>query len=131
MADREGVDLVVPEGFKAYVRLLHPLQDGQRWATTAPTYLAEGTEPYPYPYPGPVQQVEGDMGAELVYALVPKLAAATSTPKCCHFGLWSGWGDLHPGSHSAAFARPIPWWAPLDGLRASSEHRRAEEAERA
>ncbi len=131
MADREGVELVVPEGFEAYVRLLHPLQEGQRWATTAPSYLAEGTEPYPYPYSEPVQQVEEDMGAELVDALVPKLAAATSTPESCHFGLWNGWGDLHPGSHPAAFARRIPWWAPLAGLRASSEHRRAEEAERA
>ncbi len=128
MADKEGVDLVVPEGFEAYVRLLHPLHDGQRWATTAPIYLTQGSEPYPYPYPypEPFQQVEGDMGAELVDALVPKLAAATSTPESCHFGLWNGWGDFHPGSHSVAFARRFPWWALLDRLRARSEHRRAE-----
>ncbi len=131
MADREGVDLVVPEGFEAYVRLLHPLHDGQRWATTAPPYLRPGTEPYPYPYPEAIQQVEGDMGAELVDVLVPKLAAATSTAESCHFGLWNGWGEFHPGSHSAAFARRIHWWVLLDALRARSEHRRAEEAERA
>lgn len=130
MGGREGVALVVPEGFEAYARLLHPLHDGQRWSEVAPAYLAEGVEPHPYPFPMPVQHVEGDMGAELVDALAPVLAAATSTPKSCHVGLWNGWGELHAGSHTSVLYRRLPWWAPLGRIRVRRERRRDEDAER-
>lgn len=105
MAGKEGVALVVPEGFDSYARLLHPLEAGERWASVAPDYLRSGDEQPGYPFPDAVRQVEGDMGSALVDALVPVLAAGTTTPQDCHFGLWTGWGELHPGSHAVAYAR--------------------------
>ena len=98
MAGQQGVALVVPSGFGAYARLLHPLADGTRWAAAAPAYLSPGTQRYPYPFPELVALTEGDMGVALVDALVPLLRAATGAPQQCHFGLWRGWGGLHPGS---------------------------------
>ena len=116
MSDRRGVALVVPDGFDAYVRLLHPLESGERWAVQAPDYLAAGTDPYAYPFPDRVTAAEGDMGPALVDALVPALTAATSLPDDCHYGMWKGWGDLHPGSHSVLYARPSRR-SPLDTFR--------------
>jgi hypothetical protein len=100
MTGQEGVALVVPGGFDAYARLLHPLEDGERWASVAPGYLRPGDERYDYPFPDAVDAAEGDMGEALVDALVPLLSAATTTPERCHYGLWGGWGELHPGSAS-------------------------------
>jgi hypothetical protein len=104
MAGQEGVALVVPSGYDAYVRLLHPLVGGERWSAIAPDYLAPSTERYPYPFPETLMQVEGDMGAALVDALLPSLTAATRVPRECHFGLWSGWGELHAGSQSVLYS---------------------------
>ena len=36
--------------------------------------------------------------ADDVDTLVPLLAAATTTPDACHYGLWNGWGWTHGGS---------------------------------
>ena len=68
MANRRAYALVVPAGFEAYARLLHPLASGQRWATVAVAvdYLRRSADRYPYPFPDLVVQVEGDMGAEFV-----------------------------------------------------------------
>jgi hypothetical protein len=130
MAGREGVSLVVPEGFDAYIRLLHDLEGGQRWATVAPDYLRPGVEPYPHPFPHPVTMVEGDMGPELVDALVPILAAATGTPQQCHFGLWTGWGELHPGSSHSYLISRRSQRSPVSVLRARREIRRLERTRR-
>ena len=104
MTARDGIGFVVPDGYDRYARVLHPLEGRQRWRAVAPVYLRAGMETYPYPFPEPVQQVEGDMGAALVDALVPLLAASTTTSQHCHYALWSGWGELHPGSHTVAYA---------------------------
>ena len=139
MEGREGVALVVPSGFSAYARVLHPLPDGAAWADVAPAYLRRTRERYDYPFPEPVPMVEGNLGAAAVDALVELLGAATTTPERCHFALWEGWGWLHPGSHTPQgdtdplvydlVARcPVrPWWGgrgmllldgPLDAVAA-------------
>jgi len=100
MAGMEGVAFVVPEGFDAYARLLHPLENGRLWVSVAADYLHDGKEPYRSPFPEPVTDVEGNMGPILLDALVPALASWTTTPQLCHYALWTGWAELHPGSHS-------------------------------
>jgi hypothetical protein len=91
-----GVTAVVPAGFAAYARILHPLPDGERWEEVAPSFLGSGDEPYDYPYADPLLAVEGDLGPETVDALAAALAA--SARGRCHFGLWDGWGWLHAGA---------------------------------
>ena len=127
MSGEDGIALVVPHGFEAYVRLLHPLEHGQRWADVAPAYLASGADPYPYPFPETVTAVEGDMGPALVDTLLPALTAATTAPHDCHYGLWVGWGELHPGSHAVMNAR-TSWRRPFDALRSRRDIRRVEQA---
>lgn len=129
MGGREGVALVVPDGFEAYVRLLHPLQDGRRWSAVAPAYLGAGTEPYPYPFPEPVQNVEGDMGAAVVDALLPALTASTTTSQHCHYALWDGWGELHPGTSAVAYARHSGR-SPLASIRSRRQAGRLARAQR-
>lgn len=128
MTGRDGVALVVPDGFEAYVRLLHPLLDGRHWSAVAPAYLRAGTEPYPYPFPEPVQNVEGDMGTAVVDALVPVLAGSTTSPDC-HYALWIGWGELHPGSTAVAYARE-GGRSPVAMLRSRRQVRRLARARR-
>jgi hypothetical protein len=67
--------------------------------------------------------VEGDLGSTAVDALLPTLDAATTTPDRCHFGLWVGWGDLHPGVSSTASFVEIGQ-SPLDRRRRRTELRR-------
>lgn len=99
MEGKEGVALVIPSSFDAYARVLHPLKDGERWASVAPEYLRRGGD-YRYPFPEPVARVEGNVNFELVDALVPVLTEATATPDRGHFGLWNGWGEFHAGGRA-------------------------------
>jgi hypothetical protein len=129
MANREGVALVVPAGFEAYARLLHPLASGQRWSTVAADYLRRSADRYPYPFPDLVVLVEGNMGTELVDALTPLLAVATTTSQHCHFGLWGGWGELHPQSHSPLHA-VTSRQSPVAAMRSRREFRQLERSRR-
>jgi hypothetical protein len=99
MARRNGVDLVVPEGFEAYARIHHRIHTGERWADFAPEYLVRGIEMYDF-IGSKLQFIDGDgnLDAEDLDALVPLLAVATATPNECHYALWQGWGWVHPGS---------------------------------
>jgi hypothetical protein len=99
MAGREGVGLVVPDGFAAYVRIHHRIHNGERWAEFAPEYLVRGVEMYDY-IGSKLEFIDGDgnLDAEDVDALGPLLAAATETPNECHYALWQGWGWVHPRS---------------------------------
>jgi hypothetical protein len=94
---RTGVTSVVPGGFAAYARVLHPLPDGERWADVAPAFLGPGAEPYEYPLAEQLVAVEGSLDEGAVDALAAVLAPA-SPPGPCHFGLWDGWGWEHPGA---------------------------------
>ncbi|MPY93173.1 MAG: hypothetical protein GEV08_08930 [Acidimicrobiia bacterium] len=113
MASREGVDLVVPEGFGAYARVHHRIHNGEQWADFAPEYLVRGVEMYDY-VGSRLELIDGDgnLDAEDVDALVPLLAAASATPDECHYALWQGWGWVHRG--------PMVAWSPgqdSDGAR--------------
>jgi hypothetical protein len=105
MQGRDGVTLVVPAGFEAYARVLHPLPDSRRWDAVAPEYLDAGDRPYRYPFPDDVAAAdEGDPGPDVIDAIVPLLATATATPEHCHLGLWTGWGELHPVSRATTWS---------------------------
>lgn len=99
MTGREGVDLVVPDCFESYVRIHHRIHTGERWADFAPEYLLRGVEMYDY-VGSKLEHIDGDgnLDADDVDALVPLLAAATTTPHHCHYALWSGWGWVHRDS---------------------------------
>lgn len=97
-----GVAAIVPAGFEAYARILHALPDGQRWQDVAPLFLGPGGEAYAFPYPDPLLAVEGDLDPQTVDALAAALAP--SARGHCHFGLWDGWGWLHPGAVAVSYA---------------------------
>jgi hypothetical protein len=127
MRDREGVAHVIPEQFDAYLRLHHPLRDGGRWAEVAPEYLRRGTsrDDYPSePFPMEISGLHGDLGAGAVDRLVAILREHTTTPEVCHFGLWDGWGDLHPGSHSTVYLGEVD--PAVRRRREQAEERRAQ-----
>lgn len=102
MTGRTGVALVVPDGFDAYIRLMHRLEYGS-WSELAPDYLRGGDDRYPYPFPDTVTG-EGDLSADIIDALLPHLATATSSANECHFGLWNGWGEFNRGAHATMSA---------------------------
>jgi hypothetical protein len=104
---------VIPNGFEAYARVLHPLdpavrgQQPARWADVAswsgselvpgidfpdialPEHEPSGEEPWP----GQVPQV-GTLHPTDADALGAVLARHTSTPDRCWFCTWEGWGRV-------------------------------------
>lgn len=127
---QDGVARVVPGGFDAYARVMHPLDGGRRWSTVAPGYLEGGTDWYEYPFPDEVSWTEGDMGESLADVLLDVLGSATGLHQPCHFALWEGWGDLHAESHSHYLVRddpgPLGAWRRRAVRRMVSWQRRAE-----
>ena len=121
MAGREGVDLVVPQGFDAYARVHHRIHNGERWADLAPEYLTRGLEMYEYPG-STLEFIDGDgnLDAADVDALVPMLAAETVTPDRCHYALWDGWGWVHRGDHRVVSGAGLRW----RGIRGAGARRR-------
>jgi hypothetical protein len=107
------VTSVVPSGFEAYIRVLHPLdqpapgQQPGRWADVAswsgielvpgidfpdialPEHRPSGVEPWT----GQVPQV-GTLHPDDADALAAVLARHTSTPDRCWFCTWEGWGSV-------------------------------------
>jgi hypothetical protein len=104
---------VVPAGFDAYARVLHPIhpsardQQPGRWIDVAswsgvelvpgidfpdialPEHEPTGVEPWP----GQVPQV-GTLHPACADALAAVLARHTSTPDRCWFCTWEGWGSV-------------------------------------
>lgn len=126
---------VVPSGFEAYARVLHPLdppahdQQPQRWMSVAswsgvelvpgidfPEIALPEHEPSGVaPWPGRVPQV-GTLHPADVEALAAVLARHTSTPDRCWFCTWEGWGSVVfddgprvelPGRKYALFVGPL------------------------
>jgi hypothetical protein len=119
-----AVAAVVPDGFPAHVRILHPARgpDGRRpvrWAEVAawsgrtmhrlvqfhaisrPAASAPtGAAPWNGEAPA-----DGNLPADLLGSLCATLAEHTSTPNSCWFCLWDGYGWLH-GSPSVAILGP-------------------------
>jgi len=118
------VSSVVPGGFPAYARLLHPAGahddgPGTRWAEAAAWAGTEltaqsgwtevalpPTRPaaaLPWDGTGPD---EGRLPPAAATVLANLLAAHTSTPGRCWFGVWEGWADLSAkGAISVDLAR--------------------------
>lgn len=105
--DRVGITGIIPLGFEAYARVLHHRPESDPWYIAAPEYLGPGRDAVPRPSRMTTGMI-GDMGAEMVEALLPHLRAATSTPEFCHYGLWHGWGDLRPGTSAVPLVRLNP-----------------------
>lgn len=123
MEPATGVARVIPAGFDAYARVLHPLADGPRWEAVAPEYLETGEGRYRHPFPDAVSEVEGDLGESGVDLLAKVLGAATATSQACHYALWAGWGELNPGAVTvASSSRGL-----LGGLRARREQKAMED----
>jgi hypothetical protein len=118
-----AVAAVVPDGFPAYVRVLHPARGTSdrpvRWAEVAAwsghtmhrlaQFHAIGqpagaapTEPAPWDGAPPPN---GNLPDGLLRILCATLAEHTSTPDSCWFCLWDGYGWLH-GSPSVAIIGP-------------------------
>jgi hypothetical protein len=143
-----AVAAVVPDGFPAYVRILHPARGPDNrpvhWAEVAawsgrrmhrraqfhaiarPTTWVP-TDPAPWDGEPPP---DGNLPAELLRLLCTTLAEHTSTPDSCWFCLWDGYGWLY-GSPSVGIvgprgSLPVPPAFPpkvLDGPRVRLPHR--------
>jgi hypothetical protein len=126
----EDVGSVVPTGFAGYARIFHPavqqrhaLDDPEveiRWSEVA---ARTGKTVHPemqfhtiagHALNAPRSQLAGFYDPMLgvlskrqCAALVDALSRHTSTPDHCWFGLWEGYGDLHPGSTYLQTARYV------------------------
>jgi hypothetical protein len=108
-----AVAAIVPGGFPAYVRVLHPARGAEgrpvRWAEVAAwsgrtmhplaqfhaiSRPAASAPTGPRPWDGEDPQ-DGNLPAELLRILCTTLAEHTSTPKSCWFCLWNGYGWLY------------------------------------
>lgn len=127
---------VVPGGFPAYARVLHPADEDVRWEQVAADtgrlvhplvqwhrlvgsddpVNADGAD-----WPGGAPRT-GELEPVSLAALLAVLRRHTSTPRACWYCLWEGWGWLR-GSPSVAVlgsAEPVPPAFPaevLDGPR--------------
>jgi hypothetical protein len=123
-----AVAAVVPNGFPAYVRILHPAQGPDnrpvRWAEVAAwsgrtmhrlvqfhaiSRPGASAPINPGPWDGQ-DPPDGNLPAELLGILCTTLAQHTSTPTSCWFCLWDGYGWLHGSPSAAILGRhgPIP-----------------------
>jgi hypothetical protein len=107
---------VVPRGFAAYARILHPAQRDDKTVRWSDAAAAFGTRLHPTAqwhrivrasgHPGQWQEVtapdgsvfhapeEGSLDPALVTAVARHLATATSTPDDTYVAVWEGWGGL-------------------------------------
>jgi hypothetical protein len=126
---------VVPTGFPAYARVLHPTSDEDgapaRWADAA---AATGRTVHPLVQWEAVSTVvrdgrarpgwdgeepdAGNLDPDVLAALLDVLAGHTATPQECWFCLWEGWGGIVgepdqprvqvPGRELLLFTGPLP-----------------------
>ena len=142
----QDVGAVVPPGFAAYARILHPAWTRWdpkarevRWSEVAEwsgrtihpevqfhsiAQPIRGREVGPSRWNG--EPHAGTLSAGQATALAELLASHTTTPEACWFCLWEGYGHLHSGGmaqQTVVFAwgpRPLVWlrlWAARRRLR--------------
>lgn len=121
-----GVTSVVPDGFPAYSRILHPARgmnyEKIRWADVA---AKSGSTMHRlvqfHAINGPRVSVSevavappepGNLESDLLKVLCAALAAHTSTADSCWFCLWDGYGWLHETGVSTMESRPIGTFVP-------------------
>lgn len=116
------VDDVVPGGFEAYVRIVHPAARDGRPVTWSEVAAANGRTAHAemqwhrivgglgvreQPGVWDEEPEEGCLPQPLGRELAGVLAAHTATPDRCWFGVWDGWGRLRIGERdTASFAVP-------------------------
>jgi hypothetical protein len=119
-----GVHGVIPAGFEAYARILHPARssaDGHvGWAAVAAAYgkvahplmqfhaLVGATSTTDDVKTGPWQgspPSAGDLEPESLAALLDVLAGHTDAPQECWFAVWEGWGWTTGGVSTISFAQ--------------------------
>jgi hypothetical protein len=136
-----AVAAVVPDGFPAYVRVLHPARGPEgrpvRWTEVAAwsgrtmhrlVQFHAVSRPVAAPPTGPApwdgeDPPDGNLPTELLRSLCTTLGEHTSTPTSCWFCLWDGYGWLHGspavtimGSHGPI---PVPPAFPAEALEGS------------
>jgi hypothetical protein len=123
-----GVGSLVPHGFEAYARILHPATDRSGapvlWATIAgwsgwklhplvqfhgfvQPRPGSGEQPRPYDAPPP----DGNLPGPVLAALCQVLASHTGTSHRCWFCLWDGYGGIDGGAamlDSSGGGTPLP-----------------------
>jgi len=116
-----GVTSVVPDGFPAYVRILHPARSRSgasvcweqiaAWSGRTMHRLAEFhriADPLPAhgdgprPWNGHVPRA-GDLAQDLLRVLCATLREYTATSDACWFCIWDGYGWAHNSSASVVF----------------------------
>jgi hypothetical protein len=101
------VGSIIPGGYAAYARLLHPAFDDEnnlvRWQTIAGTRgvtvesLTDWRDVDPeFDGGSPPAPPEGTLARDQLDALLPILERATTSPDDCWFAVWHGYGDLYP-----------------------------------
>jgi hypothetical protein len=132
-----GVASVVPDGFAAYVRILHPARaagvkdEPVTWAEVAARsggtmhrlvqfHAIARTNPFGTGSPsfGVSPPESGNLPPHLLTVLCAILAEHTSTDESCWFCLWDGYGWIH-GSPAASVIRFTP---PGDTSASAGEH---------
>lgn len=123
-----SVSALVPGGYVAYARLLHPAWDAAfepvRWATVAewsgrvyhPQMPFEGISSPVAGHgigsrPWSADPNHGSLDEEVAPELLPLLAQFTGTPERCYFGVWEGYGQYSGGTTlltSDGSGRPLP-----------------------
>jgi len=114
---------VVPSGFEAYARILHPVDDDTRWATVARELgtlvhplvqwhrLVRSTDPFNASDGSwPDKPEVGNLAPHHLQALLAVLDRHTRTPDRCWFCTWDGYGWVN-GSPAVAIlgsTDPIP-----------------------
>lgn len=118
-----SVTSVVPAGFPAYARLLHPAYRAGRpvrWAEVAAAYGRRTSPSMQFcalvghhggagragVYDEPPRT--GALPPEYARAVVPTLASHTTTPERCWFAIWDGWSGL-PESVTGAPTLATPY----------------------
>ena len=108
----ESVVSIVPAGFEAYARILHPAGQGDRPVTWAEVAASTGRTSHremqwealvgaEYYQPGPADCWDreprwGTLPAEVARPLVSTLRQQTERAEESWLAVWEGWGDLSP-----------------------------------